>query len=75
MPTAAQVLRDAESLSAEERILLVDSLLRSLNPPEPEVEKAWAVEAKRRLEEFRSGKVKAVPAEEVFARIRQRLAR
>jgi hypothetical protein len=30
--------------------------------------------AKRRLSELRSGRVKAVPADEVFARIRQRLA-
>lgn len=48
---------------------MVDSLLRSLNQPESEVDKKWSKEAKRRLEELRSGKVQAIPGEEVFAKV------
>lgn len=72
MPSTAEIIREAESLPAEERALVVDSLLRSLNPPDPEIDRKWAAVAKRRLEELRSGRVKPIPGEKVFARIRQR---
>ncbi len=35
------IIRDAESLPAEERIAVIDSLLRTLNRPSPEIDKAW----------------------------------
>lgn len=74
MPNTADIIREAESLPVEERTLIVESLLRSLNPPDPEIDKKWAAVARRRLEELRSGRVTPVPGEEVFARIRQRFA-
>jgi putative addiction module component (TIGR02574 family) len=74
MPSTAQIIHEAESLPVEERTVVVDSLLRSLNPPDPEVDRKWAAVARRRLEELRSGRVKPVPGEEVFAKIRQRFA-
>jgi putative addiction module component (TIGR02574 family) len=72
MPSTADIIHDVESLPVEERTLVVDSLLRSLNPPDPEIDRQWTAVAKRRLEELRSGRVEPVPGEEVFARIRQR---
>ena len=74
MPSTAEIIREAESLPVEERTMVVDSLLRSLNQPEPEIDRKWAAVAKRRLQELRSGRVKPVPGEEVFAKIRQRFA-
>jgi putative addiction module component (TIGR02574 family) len=74
MPKTAEIIHEVESLPVEERVLVVDSLLRSLNPPDPEIDRQWTAVAKRRLEELRSGKVKPVPGEAVFARIRQRFA-
>ena len=74
MPSTAEIIHEAESLPVEERTVVVDSLLRSLNPPDPEIDRKWAAIAKRRLEEPRSGRVKPVPGEEVFAKIRQRFA-
>jgi putative addiction module component (TIGR02574 family) len=72
MPNTAKIIQEAESLPVEERALVVESLLRSLNPPDPEIDKKWAEVAKRRLDELRSGRVAPIPGEEVFARIRQR---
>ena len=72
MPSTSEIIRGAESLPVEERMLVVDSLLRSLNPPDPEMDRKWAGVAKRRLEELHSGKVNAVPGEGVFEKIRQR---
>jgi len=74
MPSTAEIIREAESLPVEERTLVVDTLLRSLNPPDPEIDRKWAVVARRRLEELRSGCVKPIPGDEVFAKIRQRFA-
>jgi putative addiction module component (TIGR02574 family) len=74
MPNTAEIIHEAESLPVEERAVVVDSLLRSLNPPDPEIDMKWAAVAKRRLEELRSGRVKPIPGDEVFARIRKRFA-
>jgi putative addiction module component (TIGR02574 family) len=74
MPSTAEIIQEAESLPVEERTVVVDSLLRSLNPPNPEIDRKWAAVAKRRLEELRSGRVKPVPGEEVFAKIRERFS-
>lgn len=60
------------SLPVEERARLVDTLLRSLNAPESAIDAAWVEVARRRLDELRGGRLKAVPGESVFERIRQR---
>ncbi len=67
-----QLINEAVSLPVEERALVVDSLLRSLNQPESSIDKKWAVIAKQRLSELRSGSVQAVPGKEVFERIWER---
>lgn len=64
-----QLIDEAVSLPVEERALVVDSLLRSLNQPESKIDKKWAKEAKRRLNELRSDRVEAIPGEEVFRKV------
>ncbi|MCG5530620.1 addiction module protein [Halorhodospira halochloris] len=63
------LIHEAEALPVEERVLVVDSLLRSPNPPEPKIDEKWAAAAAKRLKEVRSGAVESVPGEEVLARI------
>jgi hypothetical protein len=69
-----EFIRAATALPAEERALVVDSPLRTLHEPDPEVDRAWTDVAERRLSELRSGRVRAVAGEEVFAKARARLA-
>lgn len=64
-----QLIDEAVSLPVEVRALMVDSLLRSLNQPESEIDKKWAAEAIRRLAELRSGRVQAIPGDEVFTKV------
>jgi putative addiction module component (TIGR02574 family) len=52
--------------------MVIDSLLRTINAPTTEIDFEWVEVAKRRLAELRSGRTKAVPGDEVFARIRNR---
>lgn len=66
------LIDEAISLPVEERALVVDSLLRSLNQPESETDKKWVATAKRRLTELRSGSVEAVPGDVVFDKIWRR---
>ena len=66
------LIDEAVSPPVEERALIVDCLLRSLNQPESDIDKEWAAVAKRRLDELRLGKVEAVPGEVVFERIWKR---
>ena len=72
MTKTQDLIDEAISLPIEERALLVDSLLRSMNPLDKENDKKWAVEAKRRLEDLRTGKTAPVSGEEVFNKIRNR---
>lgn len=74
MITAAEIIHEAESLPVEQRALVIDALLRTLNPPDPEIDRKWAAVARRRLEELRTGKVKAIPGDEVFKNIRNRFS-
>ena len=64
-----ELIAEAVSLPVEERTRVVENLLSSLNPTEPEIDAAWSKVARRRLDELRSGKVEAVPGEVVFERI------
>ncbi|NOY82645.1 MAG: addiction module protein [Kiritimatiellaeota bacterium] len=71
--TTKELIDEAVSLPVEDRAFVAESILRSLNAPETDIDRKWAKVARRRLAELRSGKVKPVPGEEVFARIWKRL--
>ena len=62
-----EIMEEAESLPLEERTMVVGSLLRTLNPLSAEIENEWGKVAKRRFAELRSGRVKPIPGDRVFA--------
>ncbi len=66
-----QLKSELEHLSAKEKAELACFLLDSLEPEEEGVAAAWDVEVARRVEEIRSGRASGIPAEEVFAQLRQ----
>ena len=68
-----QILKEAPALPLQERAELVEQLLATFqSPPDPYIDELWAHEAKDRLGAYNRGELKAVPAEEVFNRIKQR---
>ncbi|MCD6323400.1 MAG: addiction module protein [Clostridiales bacterium] len=71
---AKQIMKEAEALPVEERAAVIDSLLQTLNPPDPQIDKEWIVVAKRRLAELRSGQVSPVTGETVFDNVKSRFA-
>ena len=69
--TAAELAQRGKQLPPEERERLVDELLESLNEPAAaELDAAWSAEIERRLAAYDRGEVKALSAEEVFAKAR-----
>lgn len=73
--TTERLIEEALSLPVEERALIADSLLRSLNAPDAAIDAKWMEVAKRRREELRTGKVKPIPGDEVFSEIAKRFAK
>ena len=59
------IIQNALKLSPQEKLLVVDSILKSLDEPDKEIEKIWVEESERRLKSFREGKLKAIPIEEI----------
>jgi putative addiction module component (TIGR02574 family) len=70
--TMKEIIEEVASLPVEERAIVADSILRSLNAPESDIDRKWAQVAQRRLMELRSGQVKPIPGEQVFTTIRKR---
>jgi hypothetical protein len=68
------LLREIESLPVEERARVADSVLKTLNPTESEIDKKWAEVAKRRLDEIKTGAVRPVSGHEVFDEIWKRFS-
>jgi putative addiction module component (TIGR02574 family) len=70
-PDAERILRDALSLPDDARMDLAEALLASVEdePTDEGADAAWSDEAKRRLEEVRSGAVRAVPWDEAEKQI------
>jgi putative addiction module component (TIGR02574 family) len=66
--------KQAQGLSPEERAQLAMALIERLDQGRDEdVEELWLDEAERRLEEYRTGRIESIPANEVFEKIEKKL--
>ncbi len=54
------------ALKPEERFMVVETLLKSLDEPDRKIDEIWAEEAEKRLKAYREGRLEGVPMEEVF---------
>jgi putative addiction module component (TIGR02574 family) len=74
--TIDQITSEAMQLPVSSRAELAEKLVESLDFTEDDtVRTAWAVEAIRRRDDVRSGRVQTIPGEQVMAEIRQMLGR
>ena len=55
-----------KSLSDIEKIELVDSILMQLDKPDPEIDRIWADEARKRWQAYKMGKLETVPYDQVM---------
>jgi len=71
-----KLAEEISKLPPEEQADLMDELLvLTYRPTDPEIDKAWVEEAKRRLQRYKSGLEPAHDAFDVLEDIRARLAR
>jgi putative addiction module component (TIGR02574 family) len=61
-----EVLEKALQLKPEERFLVVEGVLKSLDEPDQELDAIWAEEAEKRLKAYRAGKLAGFAMEDVF---------
>lgn len=71
--TLDTVLAEALSLSEDNRLQLVESLIPTLQIT-PDLEAEQIHEVRRRIDDVSSGHVTTIPGEQVFSEIRQSLA-
>jgi putative addiction module component (TIGR02574 family) len=71
--TLKSIAETVERLPAKDRILLAEHLIAGLE--DTDLEQQWAREAVRRRDEVRGGRVKPVPASEVYRRIERLLSK
>ncbi len=72
----AEIERDIQALSDEQRLALLRTLIAELDgPADAGVDEAWLAEAERRDREIESGAVESIPAEDVFREAHQLLRR
>jgi len=65
--TLGKIEEAALTLSAQERARLATDLIKSLdNYDDPEAEELWLQEAERRYQEYRQGKLRGRPADDVY---------
>ena len=68
MENISNIIKETSSLSATERIYLVNVLLESLDKPDKEIEKLWVKESETRYDAYKNGKLKSVSWEEIKAK-------
>lgn len=75
-PNAATLIRDGLALDVDERSVVANALLESIDDTDDasEVDDAWRVVVSRRLAEMRYGAVEMIDADELFAEMRASVA-
>jgi|LakWasMe91_HOW11_FD_contig_21_1701460_length_401_multi_8_in_0_out_0_2 putative addiction module component (TIGR02574 family) len=69
----SEIISELANLPVDERAMIADSLLQTLNATQPEIEQAWLKLAQQRLTEIKDGSVETLSADSVFANIDKRL--
>lgn len=58
--------QQAKELPDIDKLALVDALLEQLDPPDPELDRVWVEEARRRRQAYREGRLKVRDYEHVM---------
>lgn len=61
-----EILEQALHLKANERFLLVEELLKSLDTPDENINKIWEDEANKRVDAFKKGELETVSEKDFF---------
>ena len=67
--SSKEIIESALKLSPPEKLIVIESILKSLDEPDEEIEKIWLEEAEKRLQAYREGKLKGIPMEDIFKQL------
>jgi putative addiction module component (TIGR02574 family) len=69
--SADKLVSQIRDLPDMEKLRLVDVILTELDKPDPEIDRIWAEEARRRWVAYKAGHIPTVSYEEVMAKYRR----
>ena len=70
--TTDKLESEIRALPDAEKLRLVDAILTDLDKPDPELDRIWAEEARKRWAAYKAGQIPTVSYEEVMAKYRRR---
>ncbi len=65
---AEKLVSEIHSLPDEEKLRLLDAILTDLDKPDPEIDRIWANEARKRWAAYQAGRLSTVSYEELMAK-------
>lgn len=71
-----KIYEQALDLPIDDRLILIDKLLKSSNlSNQEEIDQAWSEEVELRFQDLGSGNAKLIPGEVVFEKIKKRFSK
>jgi len=69
--TAEKLASEIQSFPDVEKLRLVDAILTDLDKPDPEMDRIWADEARKRWAAYKAGRISTVSYQEVMDKRRR----
>ncbi len=67
-----KLIENIQSLSDIEKLEIVDSILMQLDKPDPDIDRIWAKEVRKRWQAYKSGKLETLSYEQVMEKYSDR---
>lgn len=64
--SSTEILKEALQLKPQERYLVIENLLKSLDIPDETIDKVWAEEAQKRLQDYWQHRTETIPFDQIF---------
>jgi len=61
-----ELLGQALELTPDERFMVIEGIIKSLDEPDSSLDTIWADQAEKRLKAYRAGNLEGIPMEEIF---------
>ena len=69
--TTEKIASEAHELADVDKLRLVDALLNDLDKPDPEIDRIWAEEARKRWKAYQEGALPSIAYEDVMKKYRR----
>jgi len=62
-----EIIEEAMLLKPQDRYIIIENLIHSLNSPDKEIDKIWIQESQKRLQAYKEGSIKTLSYDQVFS--------